>query len=333
MTGIKNKIIRSLIKNSFIKSKNDILSVEHIDKGLINYIFSISLKNKNLIAKYAADFCRFSPDIKIDKNRLDTEYRAIALWKSLTKKDHFPKVEYYDKGDNILFFEKIPDSYRFLDYDLFSGIVDLNLPEKLGTFLAELHNSTAYRKDIQTQFSNMEMIKKFKIPAIYKNITISPALKKDIRILEDNLLTNKVCLVQSDFKPINIFYTNDNFILIDYEQTHYGDPALDVCYSPVIYILAMTTQLSKSDDYFRCIESFWDAYKKESKFKGIGLLEKNSLKHLGVNMLSRTFGITKLKALQKPKIKRFVSKFSEKLIFGEADSFKSLKEISSKLML
>ncbi len=332
MIEIKNKIIKSLIKNDCIKSKSDILGFSHINKGLINYIFSIRLKSKNLIAKHATDFCRFSPDMKIDKNRLDTEYRAVALWKSLTKKNYFPEVECYDKENNILFFEKIPDSYRLLDHDLFAGIVDLSLPKKLGAFLAELHNSTAYNKDIQAQFSNTNMIRKFKLPVIYENITEDLLLKRKIRLLENDLLKNKICLVHADFKPINMFYTDKSFILIDYEQAHYGDPALDVCYLPAIYLLSLTANLSKSEDYYSGIESFWDAYRKNSKFKNIEGIEKNSLEHLGVNILSRTFGVTKLKALQKPAIRKFVNSLSTKLILGEIESFHSIKGVSAKLV-
>lgn len=332
MIEIKNTIIRSLIKNNLINSKEDILSIEHINKGLINYIFLIRLKNKDLVAKYAADFCRFSPNIKIDKNRLDIEYRAITLWKSLTKKNYFPSVEYYDKEANILFFEKIPESYRLLDCDLFSGIVDLNLPKKLGRFLAELHNSTAYNKDIQAQFSNTKMMQEFKLPAIYENITYDILLKRKIKKLENSLLKNKVCLVHADFKPINMFYNAKDFILIDYEQAHYGNPALDVCYTPVIYLLAMANNPSKSDDYYYCIESFWDAYKNKSELKELKILEENSLKHLGVNILSRTFGITKINTLQKPAIRRFVNILSQKLISGEIASFYSLKSKSSKII-
>lgn len=133
-----------------------------------------------------------------------------------------------------------------------------------------------------------------------------------------------MCLVHGDFKPNNIFYTKSNFYLIDFEQAHYGDPALDICYMPSIYLLAMAKNRSKSNDYCKCILNFWKAYCKKSKFKGISKLEKNSLRHLGVIIMSRTFGITKLRAMQTPKIRKFIGSLSRKLILGKINSYDSL---------
>jgi 5-methylthioribose kinase len=325
MLSIKNRIIQSLIKNSFIKSKKDILSIKHINTGLINYVFSIKISNKSLIAKYATDYCRSTPEIKIDKKRLEKEFQAINLWGSLVKK-HLPKIEFYDKENNVLVFEKIPDTYSLLDNDIFKGKVNKNLPKKLGTFLANLHNSTTYNKDIQIKFRDNEMLKNFKIPVMYENLTKDTLLKRKINVLEKQLLNNKICLVQGDFKPNNIFYTKNHFYLIDYEQTHYGDPALDVCYTPAMYLLAMTNNPSKANEYYESIELFWSNYKKNSKFKNLDKLEENSLKHLGVIILSRTFGITKLGTLQKPKIRQYIRNLSKKLILGDISSFDKLSD-------
>ena len=75
MQPIKNKIIKSLIKQNLIRSEKDILSMKLVDRGLINYIFSIKLHNKALIAKYATNFCRFAPHIKVSEKRLENELR------------------------------------------------------------------------------------------------------------------------------------------------------------------------------------------------------------------------------------------------------------------
>lgn len=332
MKSIKNKIINSLIKNNYIKSKKDIKSFKHIDIGLINYIFSVQLKNKPLIAKYATNFSRFNPKIKINKDRLEKELQAINLFSSLIKKNHFPSIEYYDKENDVLVMEKIASKYKSLDDDIFAGTIDLSFPKKLGIFLAELHNLTAYNKNIEKQFSDTGMLKNYKFPVIYKNLTNDPLLQKEINILKKQLLNNKICLLHSDFKPNNIFYTTRHFYIIDFEQSHYGDPALDVCYSPAMYFLAMMKNYSKADDYYYCIESFWNAYSKKSKFKNLKKLEKNSLKHLGVVILSRTFGISKIESLQKPRIKKIISNISKKLILGEINSFDTLKYHAKKFM-
>lgn len=158
MQDVKNKLIKSLIKNSYIRSKKDILKISHITRGLVNYLFSIKLKGGDLVAKCATGFCRFAPKIKIDENRLEKEFEAIRLWHFLVKSGHFPKIEYYDKENNILVFEKIHHKYRLLDIDIFSGILDMNLPKKLGSFLAELHNATAYNKAAEKKFNDLAMI-------------------------------------------------------------------------------------------------------------------------------------------------------------------------------
>lgn len=325
MQSIKNKIIKSLIKNNYIKSKKDIINFEHIDKGLVNYLFSIKLKDKTLIAKHATNFCRIFPHLKINKNRLKKELQAINLYNSLIKKNHFPKIKYYDKENDVLVMDKISDKYKILDEDIFSGILDLKISKKLGKFLAEIHNSTLNNKNVNNQFSDTGMLRRFKFPVIYENITTNPKLQKEINILKKSLLKNKVCLIHSDFKPNNILYTGKHFYIIDFEQCHYGNPALDICYAPALYFLAMIQNFSNAEDYYYCIESFWKAYSNKSKLNNIDKLEQDSLKHLGVVTLSRVFGLARINSLQKPKIKRFVNNISKKFIFGEIKTFDTIK--------
>ena len=321
----EKKIISSLMNKGYIKSVNDVLSIKHINVGLINYLFSIRLKNRDLIAKLARNFCRFAPDIRINKNRLEKEVQAINLFHSLIKTNQFPKIEYYDKKNSVLMMKKLPDDYKLLDEAIFNAVLDLKLPKKLGAFLAELHNATAGNKAIRAQFGDNGMLVDFKFPVLYENITNDPIIIKEIDILKNDLLSNKICLIHSDFKPNNILSTNKDFCVIDFEQSHYGDPALDICYTPAIYFLAMMRNYNKKEDYFYCIESFWKAYKRMSKFKNFSRLEKNSLRHFGVIILSRMFGMTKINSLQKPIIKNLVRALSKKLILGGIDSFSDIK--------
>ena len=317
----KDKMINSLKEQGIIVSEDEILNFVHIDKGLINYIFSVRTATGEFIIKHAQDKARGKPSVLIDPKRLEKEYDAINIYRRFCKNDVFPKTRFFDAKRNFLIMDKVPDSYHLLENDLKKGIVDFNLAESLGMTLADMHNSTQGKVFINDSFNNLEMIKQIKIPFIYDNITNDPQELEIIQRLKHNLLNNKICLVHGDFKPNNIFVFNADFVLIDFEQSYYGDPLLDLAYLPASYIVMSFSNPGKLEYYLNAVERYWKSYTSRVLFTCDEHIE---LQHLGVILLSRVDGIIKYDSLQQNHIASCLRKTAKDLILGKIKDIREL---------
>ncbi len=325
---LRQDIITSLRKHDLIDSPQDILSLEHIDKGLINYIFSIRTKDKELIVKYAGDRARGKPSVRIDQKRLKNEFEAIYLYKKLCPSNHFPTTIFFDQEFNLMAMEKVPPAYILLETELREGRINTALAASLGEFLAEMHNSTRDATTIKDIINNIDMIQQIKIPFIYDNITSDPQEIEVIKALKNSLLTDKQCQVQGDFKPNNIFVRGEDFILIDFEQSYYGNPLLDFAYLPSAYLVLSFLHSEKQSAYFEAIRLFWNAYKKNILLPAD---EQAALQHLGVILLARVDGIIKYDFLQSNQIASILRKVAKKLILRQIPTLDwCLEEVSAE---
>jgi len=327
---LRQDIITSLLKHSLISSPQEALSLEHIDKGLINYIFSIKTKDKELIVKHAGDRARGKPSVRIDQKRLKNEFDAIYLYKKLCQSNHFPQILFFDQEFNLMAMEKVPRTYTLLETELREGKVDTALAASFGEFLAEMHNSTKDATKVKETINNIDMIQQIKIPFIYDNITSDPQEIEVIKALKNSLLTDKQCQVHGDFKPNNIFVNEKDFILIDFEQSYYGNPLLDFAYLPSAYLVLSFLHPEKQSVYFEAIRFFWKAYKKNILLPAD---EQAALQHLGVILLARVDGIIKYDFLQQNQVASILRKVAKKLILRQIPTLDwCLEEISKECL-
>ncbi len=308
---IKEEIIESLAEHNMISKANDIISFEQFNQGLINYIFAIRTREHDLIVKHARDRARGKPSVKIDPRRIKCEFNAINLFRRFCLEDHFPKTNYFDEQRMLIVMDRIPDSYSLLDEDLKKGIVNIKLIQIMGQTLAEMHNQTRNRVNRGDSFDNIAMIEQLKSPIIYDGTTTDPEELRELAKLKSLLLTNRVCFVHGDFKPNNIFANDEDFIVIDFEQAHYGDPTLDFVWLPAAYIIISFLQPEKQGEYFAAVKNYWEAYQKKTE---LPFDESVAMQHLGAILLARVDGILKYDYLQPRHISSALRKCAKKLI-------------------
>ncbi|MBU0615375.1 MAG: phosphotransferase [Nanoarchaeota archaeon] len=318
ISEIKDELVHSLIKNNLIRDKVQIRQIELIEQGLINYVFSIDVHNRSIIAKHAKDKARARPLMNINADRLKAEYDAIMLFRKFVNKHNFPDPILFDNVNNILYLEKFSNDYLCMEKLLTNGKVSLKLARDLGRFAAMVHNKTSQCK---ISFDNIKMIRQIKIPWIYEGITKDKEIKCKINGLKKQLLENKKCLVMGDFKPNNIFVSHDNFIVVDYEQAYYGDPVLDFAYLPASYIALSYLNPELQGKYIKATEEYWHSYLNRIVIEN---MQERALQHLGVILLSRIDGITKYQFLQDRNISTPLRKICKGLILGKIDNISVL---------
>jgi acetolactate synthase I/II/III large subunit len=310
---IKSTIIESLMYHNMISSAEDIVSFESFDDGLINYVFGVRTKDKDLVIKHSKNKARGKPSVKINPKRLESEFDAINLFRRLSSQDHLPKTHYFDDKRMLLVMEMVSDTYSSLDADLKKGIVNVGVARTMGGALAKMHNDSHDKVNLSQSYDNIDMIKQLKMPFIYEGTTSDPDELKELSKLKSQLLINRSCLVHGDFKPNNIFVKGDDFKMIDFEQAHYGDNILDFVWLPAAYIVLSCLHPEKQEDYFVAVREYWKAYTDEIE---LPFDEELAMRHVGAIILARVDGVIKYDYLQPRRISSTLRASAKRLLLG-----------------
>lgn len=325
-------VISSLINNNVIGSNEQVLAINLKKEGLINYVFEVKIQNRELICKYSEDSFRGIPGTA-NRDRVRKEYIAINTLSTLVKdKTHFPSIIFYDESNSVLAMESVSPETSSLDDLLHRGNINLSIAEELGKFIAVIHNSTVGSEDLKNEFDSMELIEKLRIPWYYNNTTDDPDLKREISKLANDLTEIKVCFIHADYKPNNILiYNNNQYVVIDFEECCYGNPILDLSTMISIYLLFGIYHQKNTVDFLKGVDSFWNNYKDNLKFRNPLELESDIVKHACIDMLARIDGKAKRDFLQREDIIVNVRQLAKEVVLGDITTLTGIYDFMSKL--
>jgi 5-methylthioribose kinase len=283
--AIRLRVIEALVEFRIIKHESDILMLTIIDEGFLNYLFMLKLAGRELVVKYADPQSRKYHGLNLPLVRLRQEARAINWVAKNMDSSCVPRI--LCNRENMIIMHRIPTDYRALRTLLSEGDFSVEVAKQLGTFLGRLHNMSAASGEVRNALSDISMLVEFKFRKIYDEVARNFAIAPQIDNLKKQLLGCRICLVHGDFKADNIFIRQHSILVIDWEQAHFGNPALDLSY--VIHYLVILSCISEeiSVKCGRFIESLVERYLRSVvEFDAKRYLDL-AAKHIGVLVLFR----------------------------------------------
>ena len=282
--AIRLRIIDALVECGIIRHESDIVALTAIEDGFINHLFTLNLAGCELIVKYAAPQSRKYRDLTVPAVRLRHEARAIDWVAKNIDRSCVPEI--LNHRDDIIIMRPIPAQYRALSILFSQGDLSVEVARQLGAFLGRLHSISAANEKIRDAFSDISMLIEFKFRKIYDQVASDFTVASEVDKLKEQLSRCRTCLVHGDFKADNIFIHDDRIMIIDWEQAHFGNPALDLSYA--IHNLVMLSFVSE-ETRMKCsrfIRSFVEQYLYSAGLDAKHYVEMVQ-KHIGVLVLFR----------------------------------------------
>jgi aminoglycoside phosphotransferase (APT) family kinase protein len=316
--AIRPRVIERLLERGIISHESDIMALTVIEEGFLNHLLILNLAGRELVVKYAARQGRKYHDLTLPSVRLRQEARAINWVAKNVDGSCVPEI--LSHGDDIIIMGRIPTRYRALSSLLFEGDLSIETAKQLGAFLGHLHNISAASAEVHDIFSDVSMLIEFKFRKIYDQVASDFAVVSEIDKLKEQLSSNRMCLVHGDFKADNIFVENRDFIVIDWEQSHFGNPALDLSYAT--HYLVMLSFVSE-EMRLRCgrfIQSFIEQYLCSAGELDAKRHVDMTAKHIGVLLLFRLGEIERVPKGISREAKSELRALGKALIEGRAPS-------------
>jgi len=262
-------------------------SIEIFEHGYLNDVKRVLFEDKYYVIKQGNRTVARKYPIPLPDDRIKIEFDVISSFRNLIEKPDFIIKPICTDHKNLIIFDCAP----IVSETLFEKLLKEKKPNEelfvsIIKDLALLHSSTYDNQELRSRFENNNGFLKIKIGIQCLDATKEPELNGFIsRFISESLKIKKV-LLHGDFAPKNILVWNNNYLFIDFEESGFADPALDVGYFLAhLYI----HQIICSEPSWRgTISNLLDVYLKAFKFSHNDSQLINRIeKYMGIFLMSR----------------------------------------------
>lgn len=211
-----------------------------------------------------------------------------------------PVLRFEDRDVHLIGMDAVPEPHENWKSMLLMGRLEMHHVDAFAHLLSDIHTrSAARRKEIAVQFDDRSFFETLRIEPYYLYAAEQVPMARDFltRVVEQTR-ANRECLVHGDFSPKNVLVHNDQFVLLDHEVAHFGDPAFDVGFS-LAHFLSKAHHLPKYRSHFeRAALRFWMRYQhRVGEQKWARTLEERAVGSILACLLARVSGRSRLEYL------------------------------------
>jgi len=283
---------------------------QRLPGGNLNDVWRVPATPQPVIVKHAPPYLAANPDVPLAPERLQFEARALRMlgpggaWHRLTEEaSRPPRLLHAQTDPYVLTMEDVGDVRDLAGHLRAAGttIRDATvIGDRLGRFIGRLHCETTGDTQLATHLHNLPMQEtrhavqyapagEFLAKA---DMPDAEALGARAEALGERLQEPGRCWVMGDLWPRSILITEEGLRLIDWELTHFGQPAQDVGHLAAhLWMQAHRADADGAARFDACRRAFLQRYRTavpgamltDATLRDCGL-------HFGCEILARTTG-------------------------------------------
>jgi 5-methylthioribose kinase len=264
---------------------------ELLGGGVSNVVIRVAAGDRVFVLKQSRPQLRTKEAWFSDLERIYREQEAMEVLHSLLPASTVPDVFFSDRPNYLFAMEHAPADAWVWKERLLAGDIDLSLGEDAGAVLGRLHEATGRDTRRFEQFADGTVFVQLRVDPFYRRVMERhPDLTPTIAPLVEGMLTRREALCHGDYSPKNILVHAAGFMLVDYETTYLGDPAMDIGFFLSHLLLKAVKRASARARYFELTRAFWRGYAPACSPGLAAEPVARSIGHLGVCLLARVDG-------------------------------------------
>lgn len=278
-------------------------TIEDLKGGVSNQVLRVTTPERRFVLKQSRPQLRTRDAWFSDLERIWREQEVMqALHPHLP--GVVPEVLHVDRPNFVFAMSHAPLEAKVWKAELLDGKIDLELGAKIGQTLGRMHQISAERASAFAGFRDHTVYVQLRVdPFYYRVQQRRPEVAAVIEPIIHEMLTIKESLCHGDYTPKNILAHDGNFMLVDYETAHFGDPTMDLGLFLAHLTLKAIRTSERCADFCALMRAFWQGYCQAVTFRPHADLERRGVRHLGVCLLARVDGTSPVEYLPE-KLKR-----------------------------
>lgn len=239
-----------------------VVSVGVLAGGVSNKTVHVGLADgTGWVLKQSLAKLRVEKDWFSDPARIFREAAALRAFHRLAPAC-VPALIFEDRAQQLLAMAAVPTPHENLKEQLMAGDSIAGCGLAMGELLGRLHGDAAAQRDtLAPAFDDRAFFESLRIePYFCHCVEHVPDAAAFLEALIADLRRHRHTLVHGDYSPKNMLTHYGQIHLIDFEVTHWGDPAFDVGFA-LTHLLSKAHHLTEKRTAFLAEASaFWNAY-------------------------------------------------------------------------
>jgi 5-methylthioribose kinase len=293
--------------------------ITELGGGVSNTVLLVEADDRRFVLKQALGKLRVEDDWFSDRERVFRESAAMRWLRPHLPAGSLPEILFEDRENCLFAMTAGPRDAENWKTLLMRGEVNAGVARTIGGILAKMVSATWRDPEAERAFGDQTVFDQLRLDPYYRTTAARhPDLKPQFERLVRESSSRRVSLVHGDWSPKNFLLSAGAVMAIDFEVTHFGDPAFDSAFLLNHLLLKSFYRPAWSAAFGRAARAFWEAC-----CAGVptecSWIEPATLSHLGCLLLARVDGKSPAEYITDPALRTRVREFARQLILAPPD--------------
>jgi 5-methylthioribose kinase len=194
--------------------------------GISNKVILAEARGFRAVLKQSLGQLRTRQGWFSDRNRI---FREAAAMRWNAGAGRVPRILFEDPETFTIAMEAAPPGAEMWKTQLFRGETRIEIARAAGLALGAMISAAWNNEDAERVFGDQTVFDQLRIDPYYRfTATQRPEAAEYIGNLIARTAARRVSLAHGDYSPKNLLVHEDSVWIIDWEVTHFGDPAFDI---------------------------------------------------------------------------------------------------------
>lgn len=249
------------------------------------------------VVKQALNKLRVEADWYSSPERIQREAAGLRRLAKIIP-GHVPNLIFEDTENHILAMSAVPQPHANWKTLLLNGRIDIEFAQSFGSLLAKIHNAIEHDPALADEFAERQFFEELRLEPYYGYAaTQAPRAATFLHQLMEDTRARQFALVHGDYSPKNVLVHRGSLIILDYEVSHFGDPAFDVGFSLTHFLSKAHHLPAHREAFLGLARHYWRSYHVELSAHLRNPVRQYAAKHTLACMLARVAGRSPLEYL------------------------------------
>jgi 5-methylthioribose kinase len=304
---------------------------ELLSGGVSNAVLRVETPSRAFVVKQSRPQLRTRDAWFSDLDRVFRELEVMQLLHPLLPAPTVPEVLFADRDNYAFAMSHAPRAARPWKEALLTGEADTALAQRAGLILGRMHERTARDAEARSRFRDRTVFVQLRVDPFYRRVQERrPEVADAVEPIVRYMLTAEQALCHGDYTPKNMLALGHEFMLVDYETAHFGDPTMDLGLFLTHLLLKAVHLPSRRAAYFGLTRVSWQAYEEEVRFAPVDELRRRAIGHLGVCLLARVDGTSPVEYLPQEPKREAVRRLGRNLLLRPPESWEGVLALADE---
>ncbi len=288
--------------------------ISELGGGVSNTVLLVETPESRSILKQALGKLRVKDDWFSDRDRIFRESAAMRWLAPHLPAGCLPEILFEDRENFLFAMTAAPATAATWKSLLLEGEFDLSVAARIARILAAMVSASWRNPEAERLFGDQTVFDQLRLDPYYRTTALRhPDLRPHFERLMRESAARRVSLVHGDWSPKNFLVSDDAVMAIDFEVTHFGDPAFDSAFLLNHLLLKSFYRPQWSAELARLALRFWEIYRAAIP-SDCDWIESATLAHLGCLLLARIDGKSPAEYITEPVLCDRIRGFARHLI-------------------